>query len=100
MGPRSVIVLIVALLCLGLVGLWYWQSTREYTLLMAAGQRSSQAFKVAEALRQVVARHHPHIKLEVFERRGSLHNAKLLDDDVVQLATMQADQATGTSIRS
>jgi TRAP transporter TAXI family solute receptor len=99
LGPRSVIVLIVVLFCLGLVVLWYWQSTREYTLLVAAGQRSSQAFKVAEALRQVVARHHPHIKLEVFETRGSLHNAKLLDENAVQLATMQADQATGTSAR-
>ena len=37
--------------------------------------------------------------MEVFETRGSLHNAKLLDEGVVQLATLQADQATGTSAR-
>lgn len=99
MGQRSVILLIIAVLCLGVVGLWYWQSSREYTLLVAAGQRSSQAFQIAEALRKVVTRHHPDIKLEVFETRGSLHNAKLLDDGAVQLATMQADQATGNTAR-
>ncbi len=99
MGPRSVILAIVVTLCLGLVGLWYWQSTREYTLMVAAGQRSSQAFNVAEALRSVVSRHHPDIKLEVFETRGSLHNAKLLDEGAVQLATVQADQATGVAAR-
>lgn len=99
MSPRRFVLLIVAVLCLGLGGLWYAQTTREYTLLVAAGQRSSQAFQLAEALRQVVARHHPEIKLEVFETRGSLHNAKLLDEGAVQLATVQADQAAGNDAR-
>lgn len=99
MGPRSVILLVVVGLCLALAGLWYWQSSRHYTVLVAAGQRSGQAFQVAEALRKVVTRHYPDITLEVFETRGSLHNAKLLDDGAVQLATMQADQATGTVAR-
>lgn len=99
MGPRSVILLVVVGLCLALAGLWYWQSSRHYTVLVAAGQRSGQAFQVAEALRKVVTRHYLDITLEVFETRGSLHNAKLLDDGAVQLATMQADQATGTVAR-
>jgi TRAP transporter TAXI family solute receptor len=83
------------LLCLGLLGLWYWERSREHTLLIAAGQRSSQAFQIAEALQRVTARHHPEIKLEVFETRGSLHNATLLDEGAVQLATAHADQPTG-----
>ncbi len=99
MSPRRFIALIVAVLCLALAGLWYVQSTREHTLLIAAGQRSSQAFQLAEALRQVVARHYPDIKIEVFETRGSLHNAKLLDEGAVQLATVQADQAAGADAR-
>ena len=48
MPTRSFIMLIVAVLCLGLIGLWYGQSSRKYTLLVAAGQRSSQAFQLAE----------------------------------------------------
>ena len=99
MSSRRFITLIVAVLCLGLVGLWYAQSSREYTLLVAAGQRSSQAFQLAEAFRQVAGRHYPEIKIEVFETRGSLHNAKLLEEGAVQLATVQADQAAGGRAR-
>lgn len=99
LSPRRFIALILAVLCFGLIALWYVQSKREYTLLVAAGQRSSQAFQLAEAFRQVVARHYPEIQLEVFETRGSLHNAKLLDQGAVQLATVQADQAAGNAAR-
>jgi len=99
LSPRRFIALIVVGLCLGLIALWYVQSKREYTLLVAAGQRSSQAFQLAEAFRKVVARHYPEIQLEVFETRGSLHNAKLLDQGAVQLATVQADQAAGNAAR-
>ena len=99
MSPSRFIALIVVLLCFGLIALWYTQSTRQYTLLIAAGQRSSQAFQLAEAFRKVVGRHYPEIKIEVFETRGSLHNAKLLDEGAVQLATVQADQAGGAAAR-
>ncbi|MEJ2517911.1 MAG: TAXI family TRAP transporter solute-binding subunit [Methyloceanibacter sp.] len=99
MGARAVISLIIAALCLALIGLWYWQTSREYTLLVAAGQRSGQAFQTVEAFREVVTRHYPEINIEVFETRGSLHNAKLLDEGAVQLATVQADQATGSGAR-
>ncbi|MHA1134659.1 MAG: TAXI family TRAP transporter solute-binding subunit [Alphaproteobacteria bacterium] len=99
MGTRSFVLVMIALLGLALAGLWYWQTSREYTLLVAAGQKSSQAFQVADALRKVITRHYPEIKIEVFETRGSLHNAKLLDEGAVQLATLQADQATGSSAR-
>lgn len=99
MGTRSFVLVTIALLGLALAGLWHWHASREYTLLVAAGQKSSQAFQLAEALRSVISRHYPEINMEVFETRGSLHNAKLLDEGVVQLATLQADQATGTSAR-
>lgn len=99
LGTRAVISLIIAAPCLALLGLWYWQTTRGYTLLVAAGQRSGQAFQTVEAFREVVTRHYPEINIEVFETRGSLHNAKLLDEGAVQLATVQADQATGRGAR-
>jgi TRAP transporter TAXI family solute receptor len=99
MGTRRFIALMLAVLGLGLLGLWYWDTTREYRLLLAAGQRSSQAFAIARALKQVTERHYPDIKIEVFETRGSLQNASLLDSGAVQLATVQADQATGRNAR-
>ncbi|HEY9520316.1 MAG TPA: TAXI family TRAP transporter solute-binding subunit, partial [Methyloceanibacter sp.] len=99
MGTRSFIAVMLALLGLGLFVLWYWDSSREHRLLIAAGQRSGQAFQIAKALQQVTERHYPELKLEVFETRGALHNASLLDQGAVQLATVQADQASGRKAR-
>jgi len=95
MGPRSFIALILALLGVGLLGLWYWDGSREYRLLIAAGQRSGYAFQMARALKLVTERHYPELSVEVFETRGSLHDASLLDQGAVQLATVQADQTLG-----
>jgi TRAP-type uncharacterized transport system substrate-binding protein len=79
MGTRSFLALMVAALCLGLLLLWYFDTSRKYRLSIAAGQRSGQAFQIAEALQEVTARHHPDIVLEVYETRGSLQNAGLID---------------------
>ena len=99
MSTRSFIAVILGLLGLGLLGLWYWDTPREYRLLIAAGQRSGQAFQIAQALQQVSERHYPELTLEAFETRGALHNASLLDQGAVQLATIQADQASGRKAR-
>jgi TRAP transporter TAXI family solute receptor len=99
MSTRGFIAVILALLGLGLLGLWYWDTPRGYRLLIAAGQRSGQAFEIAKALQQVAERHYPELKIEVFETRGALHNASLLDQGAVQLATVQADQASGRKAR-
>jgi TRAP transporter TAXI family solute receptor len=99
MSTRSFVAVMLALLGLGLLGLWYWDSTREHRLLIAGGQRSGQAFHIAKALQQVAQRHYPDLKIDVFETRGSLHNASLLDQGVVQLGTVQADQASGRKAR-
>jgi hypothetical protein len=63
MGTRIFLAAVIALLCLGLLGLWYWDTPRSYRLLIAAGQRSGQAFQIAEALRQGLPT--PRGKLEV-----------------------------------
>ncbi len=99
MGTRSFIAVMLALLGVGLLALWYWDESREYRLLIAAGQRSGQAFAIATALKQVAERHYPKLKIEVFETRGSLQNAELLDQGAVELATVQADEASGREAR-
>lgn len=99
MGTRSFLATMVALLGLGLLGLWHYDESREYRLAIAAGQRSSQAFQIAKALQAVAHRHFPDITLEVYETRGSLRNAALLDQGAVQLATVQADQVLGHNAR-
>ena len=99
MSTRSFVTVMLALLGLGLLGLWYWDSTREHRLLIAAGQRSGQAFHIAKALQQVAPAPLPGPEDRSVETRGSLHNASLLDQGVVRLGTVQADQASGRKAR-
>ena len=99
MGTRSFVAATLAVFGAGLFALYYLDASREHRLLIAAGQRSGQAFAVAEALKRVTERLHPDLTLEVFETRGSLQNAALLDQGAVQLATAQADQASGRNAR-
>lgn len=85
----------LALLAAGLFALWYSSQRQEYRLAIAAGQRAGQAFQLMSAVRTVVQRHHPDIHIELFETRGSLQNARLLENGSVDLATSQADLVVG-----
>jgi uncharacterized protein len=85
----------LALLAAGLLAFWYAGQRQEYQLSIAAGQRSGQAFQLMSAIRTVAQRHHPEIHIELFETRGSLQNARLLESGAVDLATSQADLVVG-----
>jgi len=99
MGTRSFLALMVVALCLGLLALWYFDTSRHYRLAIAAGQRTGQAFQIAKALQEVTHRHYPDVTIEVYETRGSLHNVRLIDNGAAQLATVQANQALGRKAR-
>jgi TRAP transporter TAXI family solute receptor len=85
----------LALLALGILALWVTGENQKYDLSIAAGQRSGQAFQLVTAIRTVTQRHHPEIRIEVFETRGSLQNARLLENRSVDMATTQSDLVLG-----
>lgn len=85
----------LTLLAAGLFALWYAGQSQEYRLAIAAGHRSGQAFQIMSAIQTVAQRHHPEIQIELFETRGSLQNARLLENGSVDLATSQADLVVG-----
>lgn len=85
----------VAVLACGILALYFAGKNQRHSLSIAAGQRSGQAFQLVTAIRTVTHRHHPDIQIEVFETRGSLQNARLLENGSVDLATTQSDLVTG-----
>ena len=95
MSVRSWFGLVLIVLAGGFLALWYLGDRREYMLSIAAGQKSEQAFRMVKAIQLVTHRHYPEIKIEVYETRGSLQNARLLDSGAVDLATTQADLVFG-----
>ena len=97
MSIRSWLGLALIAVAAGVLALWYLEDRREYKLSIAAGQKSEQAFQLVKAIQLVTHRHYPEIAIEVYETRGSLQNARLLDSDAVDLATTQADPVLGLS---
>lgn len=92
---RSVFSIVLAALFVGVFVLWYAWNQQEYNLKIAAGQSSGKAFQLVKAIQTVTHRHYPNIRIEVFETRGSLQNARLLERGAVDLATTRSDLVLG-----
>ncbi|MBV7329096.1 TAXI family TRAP transporter solute-binding subunit [Chloroflexi bacterium TSY] len=84
----------------GVFGNWWLlthNSTPENTF--AAGPRQGEAFAMALAIAKVTQRYYPEIQIEVLETRGSDQNMELLEANLVQIATIQADTISLPSTR-
>ncbi len=100
--PRNFNLLFVALVVLATVGGAGWltyQERQTEALIVAAGARSSEGFRLAEAIATVTNRHYPRVRLEVIETAGSLDNARLLDQGHADLALFQADASSSKRAR-
>ena len=94
---RHLQLLVLAVFVACMFALWYvWDHDhQQYDLSIAAGQSTGEAYKLMKAIQTVTRRHHPEIKIKVFETRGSLQNVRLLDRGRVDLATARSDLVLG-----
>jgi TRAP transporter TAXI family solute receptor len=92
------LILLTLILC-GVGGYLYFEAVRESHLVIAAGARNSEGFRLIEAIAEVVNRHDSRIELEVIETAGSLDNSRLIDEGYADLATLQADGTKSLSGR-
>ncbi len=95
MSTRNLLSIALVLFAVGIFALWYAWERQEYSLRVAAGQSSGQAYQLIKAIQTVSHRHLPELKIEVFETRGSLQNARLLESGSVDLATTRSDLVLG-----
>jgi uncharacterized protein len=82
-----------------LVIVWWQQSKTEH-LTLAAGASSGESYILGSALKTVVERHYPRIRLTLLETGGTVENLSMLQDGRAQLATAQADIPAGAKARS
>ena len=66
-----------------------WQERAEVRLLLGAGPADGQSYVLAEAISEVVRRHHPRIEILVVPSQGSSQNAELLSSGRLDLAITQ-----------
>ena len=84
---------------IGGLGFAVVQSSKTQYLTMAAGSRSGESYLIGSALKRVVERHYPKIRLTVRETGGTVESVRMLSAGQVQLAAAQADVLPGPEAR-
>jgi len=93
----------LVVLSAGLVGwlaLALWQRSRTEHLTLAAGASSGESYILGNALKTVLERHYPKIRVTLLETGGTVENLKMLEDGRAQLATAQSDILPGPKARA
>ena len=77
-----------------------WLLPEEHTLNFATGQPGGVYHEIGRAIATEVRAVHPYWNVELQETRGSLDNAKRLQDHTAHLALLQNDTQAGAAVRS
>ena len=86
---RMTLVVLSAGLVAGLA-LAVWQRSRTEHLTLAAGASSGESYILGSALKTVLERHYPKIRVTLIETGGTVENLRMLEDGGAQLATAQS----------
>lgn len=78
---------------------FFFLRTERTTITIGAGKRTGDAFVLAEAIKKVTSLYYPELTILIKETKGSSENVQLLEQDNIQLATVQADIAPSFSSR-
>jgi TRAP transporter TAXI family solute receptor len=99
-GNRAarVVLLLLSASFLMLLTAALWQSRTQY-LTLAAGDSGGESYILGGALKKVVERHYPRIRITLLETGGTVENLKMLDEGRAQLATAQSDILPGPRAR-
>ena len=100
---NRVLQITLAAFSLGLVSVLAWvflQRSKTDYLTLAGGSSSGESYILGNALKTVVERHYPRIKISLLETGGTVENLRMLEDGRAQLATAQADILPGPRARA
>lgn len=75
------------------------QHSRTQYLTLAAGDSHGESYILGRALKTVVERHYPRIRINLIETGGTVESLAMLNQGRAQLATAQADIVPGPTAR-
>jgi TRAP transporter TAXI family solute receptor len=75
------------------------QNFKTQRLTLAAGSTSGESYILGNALKTVVERHYPRIRIALQETGGTVESLHMLEDGRAQLAAAQADLLPGPAAR-
>jgi TRAP transporter TAXI family solute receptor len=90
----------VSLGLIAVLAIVWAQGSKTETLALAGGASSGESYILGQALKTVVERHYPRIRLTLLETGGTVENLSMLEDGRAQLAAAQSDIAPGSKARS
>ena len=93
----------LAMLSVGLIAwlvLAWWQRSKTEHLTLAAGAPSGESYILGNALKTVVERHNPKIRITLLETGGTVENLRMLEEGRAQIATAQSDILPGLKARA
>jgi uncharacterized protein len=76
------------------------QQSKTEHLTLAAGASSGESYILGSALKTVVERHYPRIRITLLETGGTVENLQMLQNGRAQLATAQSDILPGSKARA
>jgi TRAP transporter TAXI family solute receptor len=76
-----------------------YDRVRDRVIVIAAGDARSEGYILAQAIRTVVERRHPYLRVQVTETAGTSESLALLDKGKAQYAVAQADVIAGAHAR-
>src|SRR5271170_8384527 len=95
------LVVITASLCvITSLAIVLWEGSRTQHLTLAAGASTGESYILGKALKTVVERHYPRIRITLLETGGTVENLQMLEVGRAQLATAQADISPGPRARA
>lgn len=79
---------------------FFYDRAKVHGVTIAAGSSSGESYILSQALKAVVERHHPKVKLTILETGGTAENLRLLESRAAALAAAQADVPAGPAARA
>jgi len=98
----KLVIVLLTVISVALATWWFldWRGrTRVYNVTLAAGSRTGESYLLGQAIKAVVARHRPNIRIDVLETGGTAESLALLESGKVALAAAQADVPVGSAAR-
>jgi TRAP transporter TAXI family solute receptor len=90
---------LLTLCVVGTIAVVAWQNTRVHHVTLAAGSSTGESYIIGTALRTVVERHYPRVKMTIVETGGTVDSLRAMEEGRAQMAAAQADIAPGPSAR-
>ncbi|MGY6216710.1 TAXI family TRAP transporter solute-binding subunit [Methylolobus aquaticus] len=77
----------------------HYRNARNVDVTIAAGNLTGESYLLASALKTVLERHHPEIRVQVLETGGTTDSLRRLEQGQASIAAAQADVPVGPSAR-